>query len=83
MLGVSRENIKDTFSEVTFALEAISYDLGQERVALVTSDGVEHDAKSGQEGDGEGKMAPQVSNIDSIMPFKVIQRQIDSNYEEI
>ena len=54
-------------------------------MALVTSDGVEHSAtaKNGEEGDGEGKMAPQVSNIDSIMPFKVIQSQIDSNYGEI
>ena len=70
---------------MTIALEAISCDLGQERVALVTSDGVEHSAtaKNGEEGDGEGKMAPQVSNIDSIMPFKVIQSQIDSNYGEI
>ena len=40
LLGVSREIIKDTFSEVTFALETISYDLGQERTALITSDGI-------------------------------------------
>lgn len=43
LLGESREMINDSFSEVTTALEQIMSDLGQERVALITSDGVEHD----------------------------------------
>lgn len=34
LLGISREAIKDTFSEVTISLEAISQDLGQERVPI-------------------------------------------------
>ena len=51
LLGVSREIIKDTFSEVTTTLEAISCDLGQERVALFTPDeSAQRGGESGQEG---------------------------------
>ena len=58
LLGESRELIKDTFSEVTSALEAISSDLGQERVALVTSDGTD----TNEEGNAaEGAAMPKVT----------------------
>lgn len=51
LLGIRREDIKDTFSEVTASLEAISADLGQERVAIVTQSGE-------QEGQGGDPQAP-------------------------
>ena len=38
LIGISRENIKDTFSEVSTSLEAISNDLDQDRVAIETSE---------------------------------------------
>ena len=59
---------------MTFKLEAICADLGQERVALITSDGVEQSltVEGGQEGDGEGNGAPKVTNIE-VMPFSEIK----------
>ena len=57
LLGESRELIKDTFSEVSTALEAISSDLGQERVALVTSDGTD----TNEEAKAEGGAMPKVT----------------------
>ena len=38
LIGISRENIKDTFSEVSTSLEAISNDLDQDRVAIEESE---------------------------------------------
>lgn len=35
LLGITRDSIKDTFSEVTTALEAIQRDLSQDRAPLM------------------------------------------------
>ena len=37
LLGINREGIKDSFSEVSASLEAIAKDLGQDRVEIVTT----------------------------------------------
>lgn len=83
LLGVSREIIKDTFSEVTTTLEAISFDLGQERVALFTPDeSAQRGGESGQEGAEPGQKSNVVSQVE-VMPFSTIKRQIDDNYNDI
>ena len=41
LMGISREAIKDTFSEVSLTLEAIAKDMSTERVALTASAALE------------------------------------------
>ena len=76
MLDINRTDIKDTFSEVTAALEAISCDLGQERVALFTpEETAQRGGESGQEGAELGhKPKTKVVSQVEVMPFSKIKR---------
>ena len=75
LLDEGRDQVRDTFSEVTTMLDAIVDDLGQDRVALTTSKG-----EVSASGQATGKH--RVSKVE-VMPFQDIKDQIDSNYNEI
>jgi len=90
LMGISREAIKDTFSEVSLSLEAIAKDMSTERVALTASAALEDLEnpslkKKKTLKPGEKQVQPEKARVQTfdVMPFSTIKGQIDKNYSEI
>jgi len=83
LLGVTRDAIKDSFSDVTAHLQAVAKDLSQDRVPIMTpslEEGLAVGEASGTAPSTQCKA--RVSTFD-VIPFSEIKSQIDSNYCEI